>query len=99
MNFENFLIIAKGENITFNVSSYFFNDTHCEITFKNGKKYTYNKSNVRIIHYKNAFDPKLYLIKHNDRELFDISSIKEFLYDDLKIWRIKYSNGKINDYE
>ena len=76
-----------------------FSGDKCEITFKNGKKYNYNSYNVRIIQSKSSFDPKMYLIKHNGRELFDISSIREFSYTGGRIWRIQYGNGKITDYD
>ena len=99
MNFDNLLIIAKGENVTFNIIRFMFSGDKCEITFKNGKKYNYNSYNVRIIQSKSSFDPKMYLIKHNGRELFDISSIREFSYTGGRIWRIQFGNGKITDYD
>ncbi len=99
MNFDNLLITAKGENVTFNIIRFMFSGDKCEITFKNGKKYNYNSYNVRIIQSKSSFDPKMYLIKHNGRELFDISSIREFSYTGGRIWRIQYGNGKITDYD
>ncbi|MCQ2515167.1 MAG: AAA domain-containing protein [Ruminococcus sp.] len=96
---NNIVIIAKGEDITFNVSEYSINEKTCEILFDSGKVYTYNKGNVKI--YKNPVfvDASLYTIYHRDRELFDIKSIGIFKTENDEIWQIKYGNGTAANYQ
>ena len=92
------LIIAKGENISLNVSKCYYSNGKYEITFKNGKKYTYNCNNIKIVDYYVSYDPSLYRIVHNGRKLFDIINIKEFVYLRVRFWRITFGNGKVSDY-
>ena len=98
MNFDNKLVVAKGRNITFDISSVEFESGKCRITFKNGMVYDYNRDNVVILSDYKPMDVSMYSVIHNGRALFDIVSIKEFAYFNQVIWRIGFGNGKICDY-
>ena len=98
MDFDNKVIIAKGRNITFDVSSIKYEYGKCCITFKNGKVYNYNINNVDILSDYKELDASMYTVIHNGRELFNIVSIKEFPCSGNAVWRIEFGNGKITDY-
>ena len=98
MDFDNKVIIAKGRNITFDISSIKYEYGKCCIKFKNGKEYNYNSSNVVILSDYKELDASMYTVIHSGRELFNMVSIKEFRYSGNAVWRIKFGNGKVTDY-
>lgn len=98
MDFDNKVIIAKGRNITFDISSIKYEYGKCCIKFKNGKEYNYNSSNVVILSDYKELDASMYTVIHSGRELFNMVSIKEFRYSGNAVWRIEFGNGKITDY-
>lgn len=98
MDYDNKVIIAKGQDITFDISSIKYEFGKCCITFKNGKVYNYNINNVDILSDYKVLDASLYTVTHNGRELFDIAAIREYPYPDGAIWRVKFGNGKVSDY-
>lgn len=98
MDFDNKVIIAKGRNITFDVSSIKYESGKCCVKFKNGKEYNYNSNNVVILSDYKVLDASMYTVIHSGRELFNIVSIKEFSYSGNAVWRIKFGNGKVTDY-
>ena len=75
MNFDNVLIIAKGENVTNKVTCVTFVKDKCEITYAGNKKYCYSANNVHIIDSFVSLCPDDYSIIHNGKILYDIVSI------------------------
>lgn len=70
-----------------------------DISFSNGKTYSYNYNRITWLSDPRSFDPKLYHIVHNGRQLRDISAI--IVFDDVvrQYWHIIYSNGWEQDYD
>ena len=73
MDFDNKVIIAKGRNITFDISSVKYEYGKCCVRFKNGKEYNYNSSNVVILSDYKELDASMYTVIHSGRELFNIA--------------------------
>jgi superfamily I DNA and/or RNA helicase len=69
-----------------------------DVTFQNGKTYTYNVQSIEWMRSPNSIDPKRYRIRHGEIELFNIREIHEFR-GTKNYWHIKFMNGTENSYD
>ena len=94
------MIIAKGEYVTSKVTCCDFNsDTgKWDITFTNGRKYSYKAENVTFLKDPVSLNPQEYQVQCNGRRLNNISAIYSFKSAEKEYWHICCSNGYECDY-
>ena len=95
---RNQIIIAKGKDITFKVKFWERSGYRYDITFIDGRKYSYSPQNVLILTEFKTLDSRLYTICCNGRELFGITEIKVYPFYSKEIWQISFGNGMVRNY-
>lgn len=100
MNTRYNMIIIKGEIKTSQIMSCRYNaDTKkWDVTFKNGRTYSYGYSNVEWLKKPEALNPKMYRIGREGREFFDITAIYVFKSAHDSYWHICFGDGSERDY-
>lgn len=95
------MIVAKGKVITPNVLSCKYNDLtyKYDITFSDGRVFSYNCSNVELLKNPKVLNPDLYRIEHLDNELFNIEAIYVFTGSVGAYWHVCFLNGSERDYK
>ncbi len=100
MNTKDTMILIKGEIKTSEVASCTFQaDTQkWDVTFANGKTYSYGSASVERLDDPERFDPELYQIRRNGRRLFDITGIYVFSGKQESFWHVCFQDGRERDY-
>lgn len=100
MNTKENMIILKGEIRTAEIQSCKYNsDTKkTDITFRNGKTYSYTSSNVQWLKEPAVLNPDRYRISKEGRSFFDITAIYAFEGKDASYWHICFGDGSERDY-
>ena len=100
MNTRYNMIIIKGEIKTSEIISCTYSeDTEkMDVKFRNGKMYSYARSNVEWLKEPKALNPQMYRISRNGRELFDITGLFVFSGTCGSYWHICFGNGSEKDY-
>jgi len=90
----------KEKDITADVQFCVYNPVtkKYDVTFQNGKIYTYNVHSIEWMRSPKSIDPKRYRIRHGEQVLFNIREIQEFR-GRKTFWRIEYTDGRINSIE
>lgn len=90
----------KDKDITAEVEFCAFNPVtkKYEVTFQNGKIYTYNVQSLEWMRNPKWIDPKWYRIRDGEQVLFNIREIYEFR-GSKNYWRIRFENGFENYYD
>lgn len=94
------MIIANGKIITPDVKYCNYNNTthKYDITFNNGKTYSYNYSSVTWLKEPIGINPHSVKITHNDLEFFNVAAIYLFKDSYNAYYHICFDNGKESDY-
>jgi len=94
------MIIAKGEFVTSKVSFCKFNvgTNKWDITFNNGRTYSYNAENVTFIKDPVSLNLQDFQVRHNGKSLNSISAIYSFKSAEKEYWHICFTNGQERDY-
>lgn len=93
------LVIANSRIITADIISIQENiNNKLDITFRNGRTYSYNKPNVKLLYSPRKLLPVDYKIHHNGKELFNISEIYEFKDFFTTVWVVFFSDGSFRSY-
>ena len=93
------MIVAKGKPVTFNVANCAYNHTSgkWDITYNNGKTYSYNPQSITFLKDPVSLNPKSYRVWRNG-ELFDnITAILVFKDVRTEYWQICFSTGYAHD--
>lgn len=100
MNTRKNMILIKGEIKTPEiVSCRYDKDTgKWNVTFNNGKTYSYGYTNVEWLKEPTALNPNMYHISREGHEFFNISAIYVFGKADDSYWHICFDNGSERDY-
>lgn len=100
MDIYNNMIIVKEKIKTKDIRSCQYNNQtgKYEITFNNGKTYSYAHHNVVWLENPKILNPELYHINLDGHELFDIRSISVFQNEDQEYWHICFGDGSERDY-
>lgn len=90
----------KEKDITANVAFCAYNPLtkKYDVTFQNGKIYTYNVQSIEWMRSPKWIDPKGYRIRHGEQVLFNIREIQEFK-GRKTFWRIEYMDGRENSFD
>ena len=94
------MIVAKGKPITSNVVNCAYNHTtgKWNITYNNGKTYSYNSQSVTLLKDPVSLNPKSYRIWHNGKPFDNITAILAFKDVSTEYWHICFSTGYAHDY-
>lgn len=94
------MVIIKGDIVTKNVSSIIYNSStrKTEVTFNNGRKYSYIYSNVIWLKDPKVLNPKLYRIYIEKKELTNVDAIYVFGHRGECYWHIIREDGSEWDY-
>jgi superfamily I DNA and/or RNA helicase len=100
MDTRNNMIIAKGEPITSRVEECTYNQmTHkWDITFRDGKIFSYACNNIEWLKGPVNLNPKSYHISHKGKIFDNINAIFAFSGNRGEYWHICFSTGYENDY-
>ncbi len=100
MNTRYDMVIIKGEIKTSEIMLCQYNkDTEkFDVTFNNGKTYSYLKCNVEKLTGPEELNPNIYRIFVSGQELFNITQIFEFSSKCDCYWHICFGNGSERDY-
>ncbi len=100
MNLTQNMIIANGRIITPKVKSCKYNKgtQKWDVTFTEGKTYSYNYNNVSWLKDPKVLNPQEYQIATKERELFKISAIYVFKDSYHEYWHICFEDGSFRDY-
>jgi len=95
------LILSNRKNITGDVESCVYNpSTHkYNITFDNGKTYTYNYSSIELVSNPSTPNPDTVRIMHAGQELFKIQAISVFHAKTTDYWYIRFLGGSERTYD
>ena len=100
MNTRYFMILIKGEIKTSEITSCVYHkDEHkWDVTFQNGKTYSYAYLNVEKLTDPKVLNPSRYRISREGRELSHIKEIYVFEKAYQAYWHICFENGSERDY-
>lgn len=100
MNTSKHMIVHNGQDITTDVRFCKYNSStgKYDVTFQNGKTYSYSFLSIDWLKDPEALNPSLVHIKHGERELFDIQAIYVFHGSSTDYWRIRFSDGSERSY-
>lgn len=100
MNTSENLILYSGKDITANIRfcQYNLQSKKYDVTFSNGKTYHYNFQSIEWIRNPKIVSTKWISIRHNEREVFNISEIYEFRGAHHIYWFIKFNDGSGKSY-
>lgn len=100
MNTRKNMIIAKGKVITPNVLSCVYNGLtdKYDITFTDGRVFSYNCNNIEFLKNPKVLNPDLYRLEHSDNDLFNIEAIYVFTGNLGTYWHVCFLNGSEKDY-
>lgn len=87
---EQYLIIVKGEDKTEQIKEYLYTNGKFQVTFQNGKTYSYGESNVLIYTNPSELDPHEFAVITRNQMLSSIEKIYSFE----KHIRVIYKSGK-----
>lgn len=91
MDTTKYMIIAKDRICTKEVRTCIYNvsTNKYDITFENGRRYSYSAGNVLLMQNPNVLDSKNYIIETpKGKHLFDIKQIYEFSNPQGTYWHI-----------
>ena len=91
-----------GKIITKDVSfcEYNYAANSIEISFNTGKKYSYSLQRVLWLKNPKVYDPSLYQLKYEGKDVFNVSAIYVFQYKNVKkYWHVFFENGAEHDYD
>lgn len=94
------MILIKDEIKTSEIisCSYRADTNKWDVTFTNGRIYSYGCSNVERLKDPVVLNPNMYRISREGREFFDITAIYVFRSSRDFYWHICFGNGKEKDY-
>lgn len=100
MNTRHNMIIIKGEIKTAEIRSCRYNENTAkwDVTFRDGRTYSYGYLNVEWLKEPVILNPNLYRISREGREFFDITAIYVFKNSYESYWHICFGNGSERDY-
>lgn len=101
MNIKHNLILIKGKIKTSEIMSCEYNNKtqKWDVTFNNGKTYSYANENVEKLTEPESLNPNMYRISREGRAFFDIKEIYVFKSrQGLYWWHICFGNGREGDY-
>lgn len=100
MNTRQYMIILKSKIVTTEIKSCSYNkDTKkWDVTFNNGRTYSYGYYNVEILKKPEVLNPNMYRISRDGHEFFDMTAIYEFEGQKDTYWHICFGNGTEKDY-
>ena len=101
MNTKHNLILIKGKIKTSEIMSGEYNNKtqKWDVTFNNGKTYSYANENVEKLTEPESLNPNMYRISREGRAFFDIKEIYVFQSrQGLYWWHICFGNGREGDY-
>lgn len=100
MNTKHNLILIKGEVKTSEIMSCEYNKEtqKWDVTFNNGKTYSYANENVEKLTEPESLNPNMYRISREGRKFFDIKEIYVFKSSQGLYWHICFGNGREGDY-
>lgn len=100
MNTRYNMIIIKGEVKTADIISCRYNPytKKKDVTFNNGKTYSYAYSNVEWLKDPQVLNPDMYRISREGREFFDMKAIYVFRSTYESYWHICFGDGSKRDY-
>ena len=100
MNTHKYMLIVKGEIRTKDVNFCIYNEQtqKWDVTFNNGKTYSYAYDNIEKLGEPEILLPQMYRIRSNTRELFNIQAIYVFHGKQQNYWHICFENGSERDY-
>ena len=101
MNTRKYMIIVKDEIKTSEIlrCEYNSNTTKWDVIFKNGREFSYNYRNVKMIKNPIVLNPKMYRISREGRDLFNIDAIYVFRSENDFYWHICFNDGSERDYK
>lgn len=100
MNTQKYMIIIKDEIKTSDISRCNYNSEtkKWDVTFQNGKIYSYAYSNVERLKEPKVLNRNMYRIHKGSHELFDIKAIYVFQGAVCEYWHICFEDGSERDY-
>ena len=100
MNTRYNMFFIKGEIKTPDINWCRYNEytKKMDVTFNNGKTYSYAYSNVEWLKEPEVLNPDMYRISREGREFFDITEIYVFRSAYESYWHICFGNGSERDY-
>lgn len=100
MNTKHNLILIKGKIKTSEIMSCEYNNKtqKWDVTFNNGKTYSYANENVEKLTEPESLNPNMYRISREGRKFFDIKEIYVFKSSQGLYWHICFGNGREGDY-
>lgn len=77
MDARTHMIVAKGKPVSSDVIGCELNDItgKWEITYKNGKTFSYNKQNVVVLNNPKSLNPKSYQVRYNGKVFDNIGAL------------------------
>lgn len=108
LDLRKLMIVHDGQPISSNIDRCYLEgagaDQTCEITFKDGESYFYNKSNLKFLYNPEKRDPRLYEItapvsRNETRTLYGIKEIHVFKSGQARYWHICFDNGTSRDWD
>lgn len=94
------MLLHKGRDISADVKFCTYNSKtkKYDVTFSNGKKFSYNYSSLIWLNDPKILNPANIRIENNGCELTDISSIHVFSGSSIQFWRIRFIDGCVGSY-
>ncbi|SES90208.1 Superfamily I DNA and/or RNA helicase [[Clostridium] aminophilum] len=99
MDNRKYMIVIKGEIVTNSVEKCFFHreNRKCDITYTNGRTYTYGAGNVIFMTEPTLLDPKNYIVKTaNGKTLNRMEFIYEFQSENEVFWHIVFESCELD---
>ncbi|MDK9711133.1 AAA domain-containing protein, partial [Acidaminobacter sp.] len=100
MNTNSNMLLHKGRDISADVKFCTYNPKtkKYDVTFLNGKEFSYNYSSLLRLRDPKALNPANIRIEYNGCELNDICSIQVFSEPSIEFWRIRFIDGRVGSY-
>lgn len=78
MNIEFNLLLIKEVDKTFDVKYCEYINGKCNVTFSNGKVYSYHSDNIKWMRKPKSLDPKITVVSYNNQTISNIAKILSF---------------------
>lgn len=100
MNTNKHMIRHKDRDLTEDIQRCYYKQgtSMYDITFHNGKTYSYNYRSIEWLRDPETPDPSLVRIRHRGKALFDIQGIYIFSGSEGRYWRVRFINGSERSY-
>ena len=100
MNPKTNLIIGNGKDITSSVEFCEYNQAtqKYDVTFRGGKRYSYNYNSIEWVREPATLSPALMSITHHEQKLIKVQGIYVFRTRTDDYWHICFSNGSSQTY-